>query len=73
MKKYLLVLVALVGALALACAQSDAPPAAPADDADAPLGRGSGGPEARDEPIAESPGLIDTGGLPAFVFVDQDT
>lgn len=68
----LLAAVALVSALALACAQSEAPISAPQRDDAPPIGRGSGGPSARDEEIAENAGVIDTSGRPTFVFVDQD-
>jgi hypothetical protein len=67
----LLILAALV-VLVCACSQggggsTTAPTGEPVS------GSGSGGPLPRDQPPAEETGLIDTGGLPAFVFVDQDT
>ncbi|MEX1255587.1 MAG: hypothetical protein WEE64_14710 [Dehalococcoidia bacterium] len=58
--------------LASACSQGDGGPT-PAPTGEPVSGSGSGGPVPRDQPPADETGLIDTGGLPAFVFVDQDT
>ena len=65
--------IAALAVLALACSEAGSgSTSAPASD-EPVRGFGSGGPVARDQPLAEEPSPIDTRGLPTFVFVDQDT